>query len=276
MTNLVTADEVRTICGIGSDQISDSDVDEIITDVQSQLEKYLGTKLTATKTIDILDGEAIVEDRIFLNNTPVLSLRAVKTDTTDIDIDDIEIYSESGMLRLKNTATSSTFIAEPYKTKVKYVFGWLDRDYSTQTTTTSASGTGSSVQVYVDDVSNFTVGDWVWIYGMDGNQEAAEVSGTGANYITVDELGYEHESGSYVVKLVTPDYLKRLLKILVALAMVARVVGQSYDDIVGYSLGDMSVQKGEPYTQWRETAMELIKERDEILKRIKPRIVVRI
>ena len=53
--------------------------------------------------------------------------------------------------------------------------------------------------------------------------------------------------------------------------MVARIVGQSYTDIVGYNIGEMRVQKGEPYTQWRETAVQLIKERNDLLGRIKAR-----
>ena len=61
------------------------------------------------------------------------------------------------------------------------------------------------------------------------------------------------------------------MNITCAIAMVARIVGESYTDIVGYTLGEMSVQKGEPYTQWRETATQLIKERDKILADIKPR-----
>ena len=56
--------------------------------------------------------------------------------------------------------------------------------------------------------------------------------------------------------------------------MVARIVGQSYTDTVGYDLGELHVQKGEPYTQWRETAIQLIKERDEMYKMIsiRPRV----
>jgi len=50
--------------------------------------------------------------------------------------------------------------------------------------------------------------------------------------------------------------------------MVARIVGQSYTDIVGYNLDELRIQKGEPYTQWRETAAQLIKERDMLLAKI--------
>ena len=50
-----------------------------------------------------------------------------------------------------------------------------------------------------------------------------------------------------------------------AISMVARIVGESYTDTVGYGLGELNIQKGEPYTQWRETAVQLIKERDRLM-----------
>ena len=58
------------------------------------------------------------------------------------------------------------------------------------------------------------------------------------------------------------------MNIFAALAMVGRIVGESYTDIVGYNIEDFRVQKGEPYTQWRETAIQLIKERDLIMSKI--------
>ena len=64
------------------------------------------------------------------------------------------------------------------------------------------------------------------------------------------------------------------MNLIASIALVARIVGESYTDIVGYNIGEMRVQKGEPYTQWRETANQLIKERDELMSRIsiRPRV----
>jgi len=59
------------------------------------------------------------------------------------------------------------------------------------------------------------------------------------------------------------------------MAAVARVVGQSFDEITGYSLSELSVQKGEPYTQFRETTTQLQKEYNKLLThfRIRPAIM---
>jgi hypothetical protein len=274
MANLITVAEVRTVVGISSSEISDADVTAIITDMQSQLEKAMGTKLTPTTTIDILEGTG--EDRIFVNKTPLLALRKLEIDTDDITISGVEIFPEAGMLRLTDSCSQSTFKDKPYSTKVKYVYGWADRDSSTQITTSAATVAGTSVQISVSSITGYAADDWIYIYGMDGYREAAKVTSTATGKITVAELSYAHESGSLIEKLFTPYYLLRLLKVMTSIAMVNRIIGESYTDIVGYSLGDMQVQKGEPYTQWRETATQLIREKDNTLKNISPRMVVRV
>ncbi|KKL54085.1 hypothetical protein LCGC14_2268970, partial [marine sediment metagenome] len=89
--------------------------------------------------------------------------------------------------------------------------------------------------------------------------------------IVVDQLIQTHVAGSKVVKLQISENFKKLMNLIASLALVARIVGESYKDIVGYTLSEMSVQKGEPYTQWRETAIQFIRERDDLMSRIKIR-----
>lgn len=106
---------------------------------------------------------------------------------------------------------------------------------------------------------------------MDGNREVAKVTATDTGEITVDKLVFAHESSSTIVKLEIDDRFKRLLKVITSIGLVSRIVGQSYTDITGYTLGEYQVQKGEPYTQWRETAIQLIRERDDIMSRLSVR-----
>ena len=107
---------------------------------------------------------------------------------------------------------------------------------------------------------------------MDGNREVAQINATpGTGAIVVDQLILAHELGSTVVKLQVSEIITKIMNICCALAMVARIVGESYTDIVGYNIGEFRVQKGEPYTQWRETATQLIKERDRLVAMIRPR-----
>jgi len=110
---------------------------------------------------------------------------------------------------------------------------------------------------------------------MDGNREAAKISSvTDSTNIVLDQLVLSHESGSTIVKLEVEHTFTELMNTVCAIACVARIIGQSYTDIVGYTLGEMHVQKGEPYTQWRETANQLIRQRDEIMSKISIRPAV--
>ena len=132
----------------------------------------------------------------------------------------------------------------------------------------AASVAGTSVALAVDSETSFEVDDWVEIFGMDGLREVAKVTAAGSNELTVDKLILAHEIDSTVVKLEISENFTKIMNIITGIALVARVVGESASDTVGYDLGELHVQKGEPYTQWRETANQLIKEREELYKMI--------
>ena len=89
--------------------------------------------------------------------------------------------------------------------------------------------------------------------------------------IKVDNLATTHESGSLITEQRVPKIGERFMIVGTSLAAVARVVGQSFDEITRYSLGDMEVVKGEPFTQWRETANQLRKEWVELNKKWRTR-----
>jgi len=194
-------------------------------------------------------------------------------DGTQEDTANLNVYKGSGKIELGQDATTSTFKSGSKKIVIKYVYGFLE-DSSITTTTDAASTAGTSVALSVADESSFTVGNWVEITGMDGNPESAQISATDTGEITVDQLVYAHESGSVIIELQVSQNFTKLMNIFCSIAMVARIVGESYTDIVGYNLEEFRVQKGEPYTQWRETALQLIKERDMLMAKIKQRPVV--
>jgi len=270
MGNYVTVASVRRTSGIGSSEINDTDVEAIIVECEPQIERHFNTVFTPKERIDILDGNGTI--RIFLDKNPLLAVRALKIDGDTEDPAYLHIYKESGKIELDTSQdlTNSLFKAGSKKVICKYLYGWLEES-STETTTSAASVAGTSVELSVASETGFSADDWVEIYGMDGYKEAAQVSSTDTGTITVDQLVYTHESGSKIVKLQINEIFKKLMNFACSIAMVARIVGQSYTDIVGYGLGEFHVQKGEPYTQWRETATQLIKERDRLLSRIKPR-----
>lgn len=265
----ITVAEVRTIVGIIDSQISDGDVEDIIEDVEYQIERYYNTVFKPKEEIEVLDGNG--KHVIFVNNAPLLAVREIKDDGVNIDVKTIN-FSNSGRIRLTNFSTVANFRDKENGLIVGYVYGRvIFPEGGPETKLTADATSGSNVVLNVGAITDFAQNDWIEIYGFDGKKEVAKINTAPAgSTIQVDKLVFDHVSTSFIRKLDIPVIIKRLMKISSALAMVARIVGQSFDDIVGYTMGEFQVQKGEPYTQWRETALELIKERDEILQRVHP------
>ncbi len=261
----VTIASVRRTSGIAATEIDDDDTTAIIAEVEPQIERYYNTVFTPRIKIEILNGDGT--NRLLLEQNPVLAVRELKIDGDTEDPANLEIQKESGYIFLGQNAETSIFRFGYNEVIVKYIYGTVE-EIDTSTTSTAATTAGTSVAISVADESDFSVNDWIEIYGMDGLREAAKITATDTNEITVDQLVLAHESGSTVVKLEIHEIFKKLINICCALAQVARIVGQSYTDIVGYSLGELQVQKGEPYTQWRETALQLVRERDMIMSKI--------
>lgn len=264
----VTIASVRRTSGIASDEINDDDVSAIIQECEPQVERFFNTVFTPKEKIEIRDGNGT--NRIVLMKNPVMRVSELKIDGDTEDPANLNVYKGSGKIELSSDATATRFTAGSNKIVIKYVYGFLEES-STQTTLSTASSAGSSVALSVSSESGFSSDDWVEIYGMDGHREAAQITATDTGELTVDQLVQTHESGSTVVKLQISEIFKKLMNYACAISMVARIVGQSYTDTVGYGLGELNVQKGEPYTQWRETATQLIRERDRLMSAIKPR-----
>lgn len=266
----VTVASVRRTAGISSTTtISDADVTSIIAEVEPQIERYYNTVFTPKERIEIRDGNGT--DTLILRKNPLLCVRALKIEGTTEDTANLHVYKQSGKIVLSSSSTTSTFTQKNNAIVIKYVYGFLEES-STNTTTSTAETAGTDVSVAVGSISGFSDNDWVEIYGMDGYRETAQINGTpSGGIIILDKLVYTHEANSVLVKLQISPIITKIMNICCALAMVARVVGQSYTDIVGYTMGEFSVQKGEPYTQWRETASQLVTERDDLLGRIKAR-----
>ncbi len=270
----VTVASVRRTSGIASTEISDTDVGAIIDECEPQVERHFNTVFTPKERIDILDGNGTI--RIFVDKNPLLAVRELKIDGTTEDPANLHVYRGSGKVELNTNEdlSTSTFLNKHQAIVVKYIHGWMEES-STSTATSASSTADTDVSLTVTSITGFADEDWVEIYGMDGNKEAAQINSTPAgNTIQVDQLVFAHESGSTVVKLEVSEIITKLMNIVCALAMVARIIGQSYTDIVGYTMTEFQVQKGEPYTQWRETAIQFIKERDRLMGMLKRRFSI--
>lgn len=271
MPEYITKDDVRRTTGLDSDEISDTDMEGIIEEVESELPRILNTALSPKERIDFLDGNGT--NRIFVKKLPLIAVRQIKIGGDSVTIDgNVKFYS-SGRIYLDDVNGSpdvSYFKKEKQVNVIRYLYGDMEKS-DTSTTTDAESSTGTSVTVSVNDESGFSDDDWVEIYGMDGNREVAQITGTDTGEITVDELRKTHESGSYVYKLQTKEIYKKLLNVLASIMASLRMIGTTYTFNTGYSISEFNVQKGVPYTHWREVLEKLIKVRDDLLSRIKPK-----
>lgn len=267
----ITVEEVRDTCGVTESLIDDPAVEAKIKEVEKMISDFYNTIFTPAEIIEVATGNG--SEIHFVKRNPILALRALKIDTTSITLSGNVFFNrESGKLELNSFGSPEETI---FKNKTnciitKYVHASLEEGEHS-TTTTAAATAGSSVDLSISSEDNFNVNDWVEIYGMDGNREAAKITAKTTNQITVDNISYSHESGSKVVVLRVNETYKSLMRIVTGIALVARVVGQSFDDLTGYTMGEFQVQFGEPYTQWSETARQLQAEAQEIMKKLGPR-----
>jgi uncharacterized protein YqfB (UPF0267 family) len=261
----ITVASVRRTVGIDSNEISDIDVGATITEIEAQVPRMFNTHFVPTEKIEFLDGEGT--NRLHLEQNPILSVRDLRIDGTTEDPANLEIDKESGYIFLGQDASIGKFAAKRNAIVVKYIYGTVEHS-TTETTSSDAEVAGTSVSVAVASETDFTALDWVEIFGMDGKREVAQVSSTSTGVLVLDKLVQAHEAGSTITKLQVNINFTKFMNLVASIAMVARIIGQSYDENTGYSLGELSIQKGEPYTQWRETANQFIKERDLLLSRI--------
>ena len=256
----ITADDVRRASGAPTSLITDTLIEGAITIVEAEMERWMNTAFKPTVRIEHRDGNAL--PRLFTLKNPLLSVRALTLNTsTSITPSYLNWEKSSGKVELTNDAEAGNFTSGQNNTFIKYLYGLMEES-STNTLTTAVSTAGTTVSLTVSDESDFADKDWVEIYGMDGNQEVAQISGDPtANTIVVDQLVQAHESGSSIVKLQIPYYIKRCMEIEAAIYVAIYAIGGTYTFNTSYSLGELTVNKGEPYPQWREVIQRMINER---------------
>jgi len=274
-TRFISVKEVRGACGITTKFISEYDFTVLAERMEYAVENYLNTSFTPKTVIDKLNGTG--NERILLRNKPVTKLRTVNIDGTDVDLDYCRLDKDAGVLWLTTDAETNTFkskSSEQQLVRVKYDYCYFNPT-TTQTELAADVSAGTSVNMEVDSSAGFAVGDYVEIEGLDSKVEVAQVTALpDSTHITVDKLTMDHSDESLVTKQTVPDIVKRMMVIWTSMAAVARVVGQSFDEVTGYTLSkegeSEQVQKGEPYTQWREVNVQLQSEWKTLLKSFRP------
>ena len=256
----ITAADVRRASGAPSSLITDALINSAITIVESEMKRWMNTAFVPTQKIERRDGNSL--PRMFTMKNPVLSVRALTVnDTTTITPSYIDWEKQSGKLILASGAESSLFNYGKNNTFIKYLYGLMEES-TTSTSLSTATTAGTTVSMTVDSITDFADEDWVEIYGMDGKQEVAQISGTPAGgVIVVDQLVQTHAADSVIVKLQIPYYIKRYMEIETAIYVAVYAIGGTYTFNTSYSLAELQVNKGEPYPQWREVIQRMINER---------------
>lgn len=277
-SRFVSVKEVREISGITSSEIGDDDIEDMISRKEEEIEIRLNTVLSPQVFIDRLDGTN--RNTIYTRKSPLISLRTVKNQDTTLTIQNLR-FERSGRIRLGLNSTTKTFSTFPLlqdSVIIEYYIADIEfptnGGFSTTTDVKSTAGTTVALSVVASD--DFKVDDWVEVFGIDGFKEAALITAIGdSTTITVDNLRYTHVSGSYVRKLVPNRAITEYIMLEVALMLFGREVGQSFDDITGYTLTEFQVQKGEPFTQWREAYRQNIERWKILNKTVRRRVSIR-
>jgi len=273
--SFITADDVRRASGAPASLITDALINEAITIIEDEMKRWMNTAFVPTVRIEHRDGNSL--PRMFTMKNPLLSVRALTiNDSTTITPAYIDWSKQSGKLILSNAAEGGSFIQGTNNTFIKYLYGLLE-DSTTNTSLSTATVAGTTVSMTVGSISGFADEDWVEIIGMDGKREVAQITATPATgAIVVDQLVQTHAVDSTITKLQIPYYIKRFMEIEAAIYVAVYAIGGTYTFNTSYSIGDLSVNKGEPYPQWREVIQRMINERKmrRATIRIRPSILV--
>lgn len=263
--SLVTFAEVREIAGVKSDITTDAVITSLIDEVEKKTYSYFNIFSTPTKVIEILNGND--KNQIRINKPYIWKLLEFKTGDTDISVEDCNINPLSGIITIDNTENPYLLYNYKNNVKIKYLSGFMEKT-STITESSAAVEVGTSVDIAVDDETGFTTNDWVLIQGMDGNIEAAQITATGTDEITVDQLVQDHESGSVITKLSTHELLRQFVLLESAVCTGINAVGGSYSFATGYTFPEYTVQKGVPYVHFERMLNDNIKQRDIVKRQI--------
>lgn len=270
-----TVARVRTAIGIASGTISDADVTSLIADAEKEVDRLMNTTYEPKRVIEYIDEYTLNSGWILLRKYPVVHVNSITIDGTTVSPAHVKVYP-AGRLYLSTSAEETMWEGtDPQDNIIEYRYADMEESTTESTLDGATVADATTLDVAAGDGSSFSADDYIKVFYTDGNEEIVKVTNVATDTLTVSPaLRRAHADGSYVVKMQVPQLVVRLTDVTVALMMVARIVGESYTDIVGYSLEGLQVQKGEPYTQWRETATQLLKERESILRSMRPKPAV--
>jgi len=274
MASLVSIDDIRNVSGATTDLITDEKISDIIKKSQENALTTYKVYIEPTKVFEIRDGsnsqDAVVNlpnDETIVRYPYIWKMLQLNIQDTDLDLEYIQINPERGTFRIEREEGTAYRYLYGYKTRLKYLSGFMERT-TTITESSAATTAGTSVAISVDDETGFVTDDWILIEGADGNIEAAKVTATGTDEITVDQLVQTHESDSVITKLKTDESLVQFILYDASTNVANYIVGNTSNLATSYSIEGVSATIGVAYTHWREAAERFGKKRDEFKGKI--------
>lgn len=264
----VTISDIRRAGGFPSSLASDTDIQNAINLVEPLVERAMNTKFSPTLRVDILQGTG--NSYIYTDRLPINRVTELISGDTEIDIEKTNIDYMSGKIMLSRASDKGIFHTGDKGVRIKYWFSYLeDSDVFTELEEDIET---TDTTFEVSDATDFSENDWVEISGTDGNKETTKITNIAGNNITVDLLTFGHNEKSIIRKKQAPSFIRRFIELETVIYLGINAVGATYVFNAGYSLGDLNVQKGVPYTHWTASLQKCLSERESLRNIIKPRI----
>jgi len=267
MVNYCTNDDILDKVGVTTTELSTDTLDRIAKEATAEVDRLIKTTCNPKEEFSIFSGNN--KDSVLLKNVPVLVVKNVRIDDTDIDMETVE-YSKNGDVTLLKTAEVQYFYSKNNKNvKIKYYYGWLEENH--KKTTQEDVLKGDSVDIELEDVLLLKDKDWVRISGLDGYQEWTQINSINTTNKTINcDLLYNHEAGSTVYHGTIPVIVQKLASVIGGIMGAIKMMGGTYTFATSYSVPDYSITKGVPYPHFVKVLDDLTKQRDLILKNLIP------
>jgi len=120
--NYASLSEVKEFLDVAGTTVYDSLLNRIISRAEKAIDLFIGRSLvleTYNESYDIKDD---YQDQIFVRHTPIVSVVAVTDDGTAVDLDDLGIDEETGLVRL--TGDDSYFTKGKDSLEICYSAGY--------------------------------------------------------------------------------------------------------------------------------------------------------
>lgn len=272
----IDASKVRFLVGVGTDKLTDSNVNTQIEDAEYMVDRLIKTQFGSRTYSEVFvrdDGSNV----FMAKKTPIQRITKVRAGGTDVTPKFVVFDSRSGRIQLTKNAEKTDWHAdEDRKNFIEYKYGRLD-ETETETTVTANITPGNSKTITVGTNEGFSVNDYVRIVGTGtatyvGQDEVTTITGTGGKVsnITVSNLQYGKNNGARVVKMEVPRQVKRLVETEAAIRCANYMVGNTYTFATSYSIPEKSITKGVPYPHFEKVYNSLVSTREELLKHFHP------